>query len=66
MQYRLPTHCHLLIISLLLCARVDTQSPSIEGLSLADLPPVENEDLLRSVKYTFPSQFLKFNTVRTA
>ncbi|KAF5827271.1 centriole proteome protein [Dunaliella salina] len=42
------------------------ESPSLEGLSLADLPPVENEDQLRSVKYTFPRNFLKFNTVRTA
>lgn len=30
-----------------------------------DMPP-DMEELIRSVKYTFPAQFLTYKTVRTA
>ncbi|GFH31822.1 GMP_PDE_delta domain-containing protein [Haematococcus lacustris] len=70
-----PQHCHRVFV-LCLSARLCTAIPAfiLSSQSGQDAPaePVtphtqaEYENLVRSVRYSFPSDFLKFKTVRTS
>lgn len=44
---------------------VPLQSPVDTG-DYANMPPPDDLDALRSIKYTFPAQFLTYKTIRTS
>ncbi len=58
-----PTQLYLMTTNMLSCL---PQSPTEGPDHIQESPFQSEEDLIRSVRYSFPAEFLNFRTVRTA